>query len=416
MERNYTNTADALDEEILEVLDILRRCVEQGLVTEGEFRRIRKAYEIYHRESLIVRKYEEKYGLVDELYDDGIILDDSFETTPIEEKTMDIYEYFNSKDVAEHCKSLGRSFTGREMAYLIWQSNHHTLHQKIAAWTELIQTMPDEKHKDFEAAGCCGLHDFLQKYIDRLLQFLADFKQNTGGVIYSYERLYGDSPCRFPDESPLFVSYEHCVAAAAVEATEKSDIVAFRMKKRKIFGEAAAQEGYPMLFLSSRAELMEVHVAPYRGEEDMLVSPFGFYSMFVDIPTPFRRGDIVTGVDPWGIRTGPMVVNELPEENGEDFVDMCANLWDLDAHCRLVCDEFSSSLSLEYYHGELKNHKRFLVALHNHIRGALPLEDLLRSYAMVLLESFKESRIGCFGWEAGMEALAGLDKETILIP
>lgn len=46
---------------------------------------------------------------------------------------MNIYEYFNSQDMAEHCKKLGRSFTGREVAYLIWQSNHHMLHQKIAA-------------------------------------------------------------------------------------------------------------------------------------------------------------------------------------------------------------------------------------------------------------------------------------------
>lgn len=84
---------------------------------------------------------------------------------------MDIYEYFNSRDVAEHCKTLGRSFTGREMAYLIWQSNRHTLHHKIAAWIELIQTIPDEEHKDFEEAGCCGLHEFLWKYIDRLTTF-----------------------------------------------------------------------------------------------------------------------------------------------------------------------------------------------------------------------------------------------------
>lgn len=329
---------------------------------------------------------------------------------------MDIYEYFNSRDVAEHCKKLSRSFTGREMAYLIWQSNHHTLHHKIAVWEKLILTMPDEEHKDFEEVGCHGLHDFLRKYIDRLLQFLADFEKNTGEFAYSYERLYADSSYCFDDESPLFTSYALCIATAVAEAAEENEATAFRVKKRRICGKSAMREECPMLFLSACAEPMDVHVAPYRGEEDMLVAPFGFYGMFVDIPTPFKRGDIVTGISPWGTRSDPMVVNKLPEGPGEDFIDMCANLWDLDLHRRLVCVDDSCALSLEYYHGELKRHRRFLVALRNHIQGSLPLEELLRSYSIILLESFKENRVSFFGWEEGMEELSGLDKEAVIIP
>lgn len=85
MERNYENTAVELDEETLEKLEILRRGIEQGIVTEEEFQRIKKAYEICCRESFIIQKYEEKYGLVDELDDDGMILIGSFETTLDEE-------------------------------------------------------------------------------------------------------------------------------------------------------------------------------------------------------------------------------------------------------------------------------------------------------------------------------------------
>ena len=85
MERNHENTAVELDEETLEKLEILRRGVEHGIVTEAEFQRIKKAYETCCRESFIIRQYEEKYGLVDELDDDGIILIGSFETTLDEE-------------------------------------------------------------------------------------------------------------------------------------------------------------------------------------------------------------------------------------------------------------------------------------------------------------------------------------------
>ena len=74
-----------IDEETLEKLEILRRGVECGIVTEEEFQRIKKAYETCRRESFIIQKYEEKYGLVDEIDDDGIILIGSFETTLDEE-------------------------------------------------------------------------------------------------------------------------------------------------------------------------------------------------------------------------------------------------------------------------------------------------------------------------------------------
>ena len=326
---------------------------------------------------------------------------------------MNIYEYFNSRDVVRHCKKRNHSFTGREMAYLIWQSNHHTLHQKIAAWKEIIRTMPNEEHEDFEYKHSHGLHDFLRIYIDRLTQFLKDFQKNRGTFVYSYERLHKDYSWLFADESPLFTSYELCVATAVAEASEKNEISAFRVKKRKLYGRASTSDDAPMLYLTTQGEPMDVHVAPYRGEVDLLVAPFGFYGMFVDIPTPFKQGDIVTGVSPWGTRSDPMVINKLPGKHGEDYIDMCAVLWDLDSQKRLVCVDDHGCLSLEYYYGELKKHKRFLFALQNYTLGKLPLEELLRSYAIVLLEFFAEDRIDFLGWDEEMEKLAGMDRQTI---
>ena len=74
---------------------------------------------------------------------------------------MNIYKYFNSRDIAEHCKKLGHSFSGWDMALLISQSNHHTLQEKAQAWQEIIDTMPDEYDNGD------SLHQFLRDYIDR---------------------------------------------------------------------------------------------------------------------------------------------------------------------------------------------------------------------------------------------------------
>ena len=321
---------------------------------------------------------------------------------------MDIYEYFNSQDVAEHCKKLSHSFTGRELAYMIWQSNHHTLVQKVAAWEELIRTMPDEKLEDGDS-----LHYFLGRYIARLQQFISEFQANTEDCVYSYEKLYKRAPERYLDESVLYASYEDCVAAAVAE--DDWGTLSFRIRKKVIHKQAASQMGDAMLDLTPDGEPTAVFVAPYFGAIDLLVEPFGFYGWYVEIPTPFKKGDIVTGVDLWGRRSGPMVVDKLPDGPGEDYIDMCACLWELDQHGRLCHNEDICYLSLEYYHGDLEKQERFLYALHNYYKDKLPLAELLRSYSVALLEFFAEKRMDFYGWAEGAHRLSGLLEEKIRI-
>ena len=56
---------------------------------------------------------------------------------------FDIYNFFNSRDVAEHCKNIGQIFTAAEAAYIVWRSNHNTLADKHKAWQEIINIMSD---------------------------------------------------------------------------------------------------------------------------------------------------------------------------------------------------------------------------------------------------------------------------------
>ena len=144
---------------------------------------------------------------------------------------MNIYEYFNSRDVAEHCKKLGRCFSGREMAYLIWQSNHHSLAQKIAAWEELICTMPDE---ELEGGG---LHHFLRSYITRLQQFISEFQADTEDYVYSYETLYAYAPERYLNGRVLYASYDDCLSATTAE--DKDTVLSFRILKKHFYQRTA---------------------------------------------------------------------------------------------------------------------------------------------------------------------------------
>ena len=56
---------------------------------------------------------------------------------------MNIYEFINSKDIRAHCEKIGHTFNSIEAAFLIYQSQNHTLEEKHNAWKALIETMTD---------------------------------------------------------------------------------------------------------------------------------------------------------------------------------------------------------------------------------------------------------------------------------
>ncbi len=56
---------------------------------------------------------------------------------------MDIYKFFNSRDVAEHCRSIGHRFNAVESAVMVSRSNSHTMAEKLAAYREIIAEYPD---------------------------------------------------------------------------------------------------------------------------------------------------------------------------------------------------------------------------------------------------------------------------------
>ncbi len=327
---------------------------------------------------------------------------------------LDVYAFFNSEDVKDHCRKLNCIFTGRETAYIIWSSNRHTLHQKISAWEELLQTFPDEQHADFTNQNCSGLHQFLRNYIDRLRRFLTEFESNNGQNVYSYKKLYEVAPDRYLDESVLFSSYETCIATAAEEAVENHGIRAFLVQKRTIKDSCSERVEIPSICLTSQVQPMQIGVVPYCGGEDLLVPPFGFYGMWVDIPTPFKRGDIVCGIDAWGQKCGPVVVDTIPT-SGEDYIDMCADVFELDFWGRVCRSEDYCPFSFEYYRGPLVGQDRLLFAIRNHLNGSLPLEELLRSHSVHTLEFLAKKRIGIMGWEENFEHLAGLAADAVTI-
>lgn len=92
---------------------------------------------------------------------------------------MNIYDYFKSADVAEHCKSIGHRFNTIEMAWIIDQSDK-TIEEKNLAFRELIESYPDMPfHESVDFRVKTSIHDYLRALIEYREQLVEDFEDTT---------------------------------------------------------------------------------------------------------------------------------------------------------------------------------------------------------------------------------------------
>ena len=62
---------------------------------------------------------------------------------------MNVYEWLESPDVREYLEGIHYEFTLPEAFYVIRENEQRALEEKIAAWEELLNVMPDSKQRAF---------------------------------------------------------------------------------------------------------------------------------------------------------------------------------------------------------------------------------------------------------------------------
>ena len=81
---------------------------------------------------------------------------------------MDVYSFLNSSDVADYLRYKEYEFNAAEVAYIVYHSDTLTLDEKIAAWQEIVDTMPD-------CPLCSSAYDpYFESAHNSELQFLKD--------------------------------------------------------------------------------------------------------------------------------------------------------------------------------------------------------------------------------------------------
>ena len=355
---------------------------------------------------------------------------------------MNIYDYFNSRDIAEHCRNIGHRFTAIETAYLVWHSNHHTLTDKHNAWQEIIDTLDDEEFRSNWDFDNHTLHSFLQTYMRLQNEFIDDFRTTKEGYIYTYATMRRREDYYSPD-GIFFNSYEACLSALKTNELDddpygesaKAKITRHRLYSYPIsFREAQEQES---IVVDKQMHLLDIEpMCESEGKRRFLGPSYGFYEMWVAIPTPFRKGDIVTDVNvyiDYTQRHRPFILHRIPywrkdADNGDDctaeverllnlsvdWTDMQEGVYLQDDNGEIYWDHAFDYLDLEYYREELQGTEKFLSAVSSAMQGKISAEELLRSHSIVLMENYVTEMRRYFGDNRQLMQLCGLaDKENV---
>lgn len=221
---------------------------------------------------------------------------------------MDLLKFVDSKDIREHFRKINCQFSTVEAAFIVWQSGRVPLTEKIAAWREIIDTMPDcslplRRNNGFIKSFHAKLVDYIEQQEQRLDKFIRNERFSyyitssfgTGGGCESdrydsLEKMYGDirDEIAFCRKNPENKSDKH-----------KYPCIINIYGKNNIWAR-----------LNYNLEITFV-------EDDLdTLDEFKLSSLFKDMyfafPVPFKRGDVLS-------------LNYAPSHIGHPMIHIIAN-------------------------------------------------------------------------------------------
>lgn len=313
---------------------------------------------------------------------------------------MDIYNYFNSKDVAEHCHKLNYQFNSLETAFIIYYCRSISIREKHQLYREIMDTMPETEMPERIKQDYDNITLF--QSLKRLIAYESDLidtmLNGSEGAVYQFGYVDGGT------DDNAYSSYERAKEAALREAKRRKTCISYLQLDK---------EWSITCFYDSNDEISKIRWQGDWRKRDFIEEVFD--SIWVYIPTPFKKGDVVhLRNSDWGgygaEKDSPMVLTSIcywneSEEQIEKHkqssctMDMTAyGFWSYSN--RKVMDECCHAYQdLEYYRGELidKSHYiehdyRLLKAISAYMQGKINEDMFLAANNLIRAENMlKES-------------------------
>ena len=302
---------------------------------------------------------------------------------------MNIYSYIQSPDIAAHCEKIGHTFNSLEMAVII-NSCHRPTAEKHAGWREIIKEYPDMQVQvnDSDDKKCVSLHETLVAWIDYEEHLIEVFKNPEAGAIYKYDGWGGglgsDRDRMFDNfETALSVAakdYEPpCISGEFFEYAEFLESVEFFEGESCEFADSCNNRNLcwvPHVIRMTKSFINDDDddciTAFFINDEKLdLVWIVGnnkqfelfpkanslIFDNYVELPMPFKRGDILTYHKGWDKENNgtEFVLDSfgvVSLTDGEKYMEVRGYMVEDDG---LLCD-----YSMRYHLEQLKYHREIL--------------------------------------------------------
>ena len=210
---------------------------------------------------------------------------------------MNIYKYIKSKDVREYDEKIGHKFTALESAFLVWHNTDITLKEKHDGWREIMREMPDEKvSRRMNVDYAPSLFTLLKQFIETDNALIEEFYKKDEAV-YSYRYCCNGDSSFTDDFGRIYTDLEYMQRTIAQDL----DLDILRIEYTKKYFSSSFRN--VVLVTDKSGSVMSVDGFGIKGCK-LAVSKDDFFSgLWIDVPTPFRVGDILCGENtPFGRR------------------------------------------------------------------------------------------------------------------
>lgn len=319
---------------------------------------------------------------------------------------MDIYEYFNSKDIAKHCRKIGKQWTPFEMAQIISRSKR-PLADRHAGWKTLMDEYPDVPvPKNMHCEGYPSMHAVIKEHIRYDDYWLSAFMRHDDGAVYMHiARWYDD--VRHSDS--VFTDFDKAWADATdYWVREEAPVIWVKKIYPNNGGSIEVKFDYDQRPLYtpdvSRNSEDESGYLPKDGfNKDMLV--LDGETFYLDVPTPFEVGDILTVPKTYFFDKDNIFIVRPHDENVEklfaryrsgefgDASDMIEWGFHVEDDGILYGDHTGPIDSFEYYMGKLEGKDRLLHYLSLFMKGEIGIVELLTMQNRLVVETFTEESL-----------------------
>ena len=358
----------------------------------------------------------------DKIRDLEIILE-MFERGILKEKKeiKDDYNLINSRAIGDYCRQIGHKFNTEELAVLVHRNNIMSMDEKIAKYQDLIDNYPDmEVIERINCKHYDSVKELIKKEIERNKRTYEDLLKKDKNSVYTwyeYNKMTGNNGSSYETINHLKNNFTEIYKSIEKDIKEYDETNSFTIVK-KFFNKKEKMIYAYYNVINKKPKLIKIYYKENGYIEDTFLD---IDNIYVYMPTPFKKGDILISSDQPSMKnigdngnifvleylsTWQENIKEYLAKGNHDSSDMIGYGYYLyENEAKLVLDTKWDYDSFEYYGGEIEGNNRILKAISSYLKGKIGIELLIHAYDLFKIESIKKA-LPDFYTEEGLK-LAG---------